>query len=83
MGMGSIEKPMASKIDHIEIRVTDLAGAEGDILSRLNDIEIQRRTLKDDLRAIRLERYQLTEAAAPGPLFKLLIIEECEAYGHS
>lgn len=69
MGMGSIEKPMASKVNHIGNRVQDLAGAEGDTLKRLADIEAQRRVLKDDLRAIRLERYELTEAAAPGPLF--------------
>lgn len=74
MGMGSIEKPMASKVNHIENRVTDLAGAEGDTLKRLADIEAQRRTLEDDLHAIRLERYELTESAAPGPLFNFIPI---------
>ena len=72
MGMGSIEKPMASKVNHIENRVQDLAGAEGDTLKRLADIEAQRRAFEDDLYAIRLERYELTEADAPGPLFCFL-----------
>ena len=35
MGMGSIDKPMANKVNHIENRVDDLAGAEGDTLKRL------------------------------------------------
>ena len=60
---------MKKKVDHIKNRVKDLAGAEGDILKGLADVEAQRRTLEDDLHAIRLERYELTEAAAPGPLF--------------
>ena len=60
---------MGKKIDHIKNRVNHLAGAEGDILKCLADVEAQRRTLEDDLYAIRLEMYELTEAAAPGPLF--------------
>lgn len=58
---------MVKKVDHIKNRVKDLAGAEGDLLKGLADVEAQRRTLKDDLYAIRLEMYELTEAAAPGP----------------
>ena len=49
--------------------VNDLAAIEGDIMNGLADVEAQRRTLEDDLDAIRRERYELTEAAAPGPLF--------------
>ena len=58
---------MAKKVDHIKNRVKDLAGAESDILKGLADVEAQGRTLEDDLHAIRLERYELTEAAAPAP----------------
>ena len=54
---------------NIKNRVNDLAAAEGDIMKGLADVEAQRRTLEDDLYAIRLERYELTEAAALGPLF--------------
>ena len=62
---------MGKKVDHIKNRVNDLAAVEGDIVKGLADVEAQRRTLEDDLQAIRLERYELTEAAAPGPLFTL------------
>ena len=58
---------MGEKVDHIKNRVKDLAAVEGDIVKGLADVEAQRRTLEDDLHAIRLERYELTEAAAPGP----------------
>lgn len=60
------------KVDLIKNRVNDLVTAEGDIVKGLVDIEAQRRTLEDDLHAIRVERYELTEAAAPGPLFYFL-----------
>ena len=58
--------------DHISNRVADLAMAEGDILGRLADIEAEQRSLRESLQAFRLERYQLTEISAPGPLFSLL-----------
>lgn len=60
---------MAIRNDHIINRVKDLAGAEADILKALQDVENQRRSLEDSLQMIRLERYELTEASAPGPLF--------------
>ena len=60
---------MGKKVDHIKNRVNDLAAAEGDIVKGLADVEVQRRTLEDALHAIRVERYELTESTAPGPLF--------------
>lgn len=55
--------------DHISNRVKDLSMAEGDILSRMSDIDAEKISLQDALQAIRLEKYQLTEIKAPGPLF--------------
>lgn len=56
---------MAEKVDHIENRVIDMVAAEGDIVKALADVEVHSRTLEDDLLAIRLERYELTEFTSP------------------
>ena len=71
---------MAVHNDHIENRVKDLARAEADILKALQDVENQRRSLEDSLQVIRLERYELTEASAPGPLFSSALLQNKESH---